>query len=79
MAKSNRMSSNQARYICFVADHPGCCVADVNRRCRHNPQAGHKWVYDGVARLVRRGLLKARYSGNRKLLYTPEAYPVMVA
>lgn len=55
---NKRISANQARYIAFVAANPGCSTADVDRACRWNSRAGHKWVYDGVNRLVRRGLVK---------------------
>jgi hypothetical protein len=75
----NRISRNQSRYVNFVSSNPGCCIADVDRACRHNPQAGHRWVYDGVSRLIHRGLLKAYRDGSRKMLYTPEAYAAMSA
>lgn len=63
------MSPAQREYLHFVREHPGCCVADVDRACRYNPQAGHKWVYDGVSRLVRRCVLVAVKDGARKRLY----------
>lgn len=63
------MSANQASYVRYVAEHPGCSVAQVDRACRVNPQAGHRWVYDGVARLVRRGLLCRIWLGARWALY----------
>ena len=63
-----RMSYNQRLYVEFVRQNPGCTIAAVNRACKHNPLAGHKWVYDGVARLVRRGILVATGSKSRKSL-----------
>jgi len=63
-----RMSSNQTAYVRFVAANPGCSTADVDRACRWNPRAGHKWVYDGINRLLRRGLLRrgpVRAESNR--------------
>jgi hypothetical protein len=55
---SRRMSAAQRGYIAFVAANPGVSTAEVDRACRRNPHAGHKWVYDGVKRLVRRKFLK---------------------
>jgi hypothetical protein len=63
-----QMSAAQHAYAAYVAQHPGCCVAEVDRACRRNPRAGHRWVYDGVSRLIRHGVLAAHYRGNRKLL-----------
>ena len=70
---TSRISGHQARYIEYVEAHPGCSVADVDRACRCNPRAGHRWVYDGVSRLVRRGLLRAVRVGARKCLFVPGA------
>ncbi len=68
------MSYNQSRYLEYVADHPGCCVADVDRACRRNPQAGHQWVYDGIARLIKQQALRAEFKGSRKTLFViPDA------
>jgi len=57
MRTSSQLSRNQWSYLSYIAAHPGCCAADVDRACRRNPNAGHKWVYDSVARLRRRGFL----------------------
>jgi hypothetical protein len=54
----NGMSHGQRAYVEYVRRHPGCCAADVDRACRWNPQAGHKWIYDSVGRLLRRGFLR---------------------
>jgi hypothetical protein len=54
---SKRTSSNQKVYLAYIASHPGCSIADVNRACKHNPRAGHKWIYDSVGRLIRRGFV----------------------
>lgn len=64
-----QMSGAQHGYAAYVAANPGCCVADVDRACRRNPRAGHKWVYDGVARLVREGVLRAEHRGREKRLF----------
>lgn len=66
-------SPAQRSYIAYIAANAGCCVADVDRACRRNPDAGHKWVYDGVARLVRRGIVRSEWVGSRKTLYVVEA------
>jgi hypothetical protein len=72
---SARMSIYQASYVEYVAANPGCCIADVDRACRMNPLAGHRWVYDGVARLRKRGILRSEIGpGGRVLLY-----PVKIA
>lgn len=55
---ANNISTNQAAYLRFIAAHPGCTTADVDRACRYNARAGHKWVYDGVGRLMRRGFVQ---------------------
>lgn len=69
---SNRISPNQRSYLEFIAraDDTGreVCIADVDRACRRNPNAGHKWVYDGVGRLVRRGFVHVEQRGPRKIL-----------
>ncbi len=67
-----RLSIHQQRYINYVRDHPYCCAADINRHCKSNPQAGHRWVYNGVKRLVRRGLLIATCQGSKVLLRLPD-------
>lgn len=68
-----RLSAHQRAYIEYVRTHPGCCVADVDRACRVNPSAGARWVYDGVKRLVRRGILRsATGPGGRVLLYVED-------
>lgn len=64
-----QMSLNQHAYLSYVRKHPGCCIADVDRACRLNPYAGHKWVYDGVARLIRQGALSSVRIGNRVTLF----------
>lgn len=68
-----RASAAQRTYVQYIAAHPGCYVAEVDRACRRNPAAGHKWVYDGVSRLVRRGILRAEWRGPRKCLWVAES------
>lgn len=51
------ISPYQKNYLKFIKNNPGVSTADVNRACKVNPQAGHMWVYDGVKRLIRRGML----------------------
>ncbi len=64
-----QMSLNQHAYLAYVREHPGCCIADVDRACRVNPNAGHRWVYDGVDRLIRHGVLSTgKGIGNRVTL-----------
>ena len=58
MTKSNRISSNQAVYLSYIHNNPGCSTADVVRACKWNPRAGHKWIYDSVTRLYRRGFVE---------------------
>lgn len=65
---TTRISRNQARYIAYVSTHPGCSIADVDRACRRNPRAGHKWVYDGVNRLIGRGIMLRAWIGGRTSL-----------
>lgn len=64
----SQMSSYQHSYCRYVAAHPGCSIADVERACKSNPLAGHRWVYDGVNRLIRHGVLSRTWSGNRTVL-----------
>ncbi len=64
-----QMSNNQRSYLSYVRNHPGCCVADVDRACRLNPAAGHMWVYAGVSRLIQQGALQAKFVGTRKRLW----------
>lgn len=72
MRTTTRVSTNQSRYLSFIAAHPGCSIADVDRACRRNPRAGHKWVYDGVNRLIDRGLVQRSYAAGRTVLSIPE-------
>lgn len=70
---SRRVSINQQNYLAYIAAHPGCCTMDVVRACRYNPQAGHKWIYDGVRRLIRRGFLRTEQGkGNRAALFVAQ-------
>jgi hypothetical protein len=67
-----RVSFAQMEYLQYVGAHPGCCVADVDRACRHDRNAGHYWVYASVRRLVRRGLLSSEPEpGGRVVLRLP--------
>jgi len=69
-----RVTANQLEYLQYVSRNPGCCIADVDRACRRDTLAGHKWVYDSVRRLRRRGLLVAvPGTGNRVTLHLPTA------
>jgi hypothetical protein len=63
-----RVSHNQARYLDYIAAHPGCSIADVDRACRINRLAGHKWVYDGVKRLIARGIVRTEQKGGKHSL-----------
>lgn len=72
MAKHNRVSPAQASYLGYVESHPGCCIMDVVRACKRNPVAGHKWIYDGVGRLIRRRLLFDLHQGTRHLLFATQ-------
>lgn len=67
-----QMSAAQHGYVAYVAAHPGCSIADVDRACRRNPQAGHKWVYDGVNRLVSHRVLRKEWHFGRAALYVVE-------
>lgn len=68
-----QMSRWQHRYAGYISSHPGCCAADVNRACKANSLAGHKWVYDGIRRLIRAGVLRSeRGAGGRRLLFVVE-------
>lgn len=53
-----RISAQQVAYLVYVQHNPGCTAADITRDCKHNPEAGHKWIYDSVNRLKRRGFLR---------------------
>jgi hypothetical protein len=50
-------SRDQKQYLAYIAANPGCSTADVVRACRRNPEAGHRWIYDSIDRLLRRGLV----------------------
>lgn len=68
-----RMSHYQKAYVEYISKHPGCSKADVDRACRVNPMAGHCHVYDGVTRLVRRGIIiQQKGEGNRCALYVAD-------
>lgn len=65
-----QMSNHQHRYLNYVAANPGCSIADVVRACRWNPNAGKKWIYEGVHRLARQGVLRlVRAPKGSKTLY----------
>lgn len=38
----------------FIKANPGCCAADVDR-ARRTARGGHKWMYNTIERLVKRG------------------------
>ena len=63
-----RTSRNQKMYIEFIVRNPGCSISDVDRACRINRRAGHKWIYDSVNRLIRRRLVDRTYDGQRTVL-----------
>lgn len=67
---TNRISSQQACVLSFIANNPGCAVADV-RRFEWSGR-GHAASYDRVKRLLRRGLIEDRSPSNKKALYLTE-------
>ena len=63
-----RMSQYQKDYMAFIEANPGCSAGDVARACKWNPRAGNKWIYDGLWRLRKRGLIvegEIRAESNR--------------
>ena len=64
-----QMSAWQHDYLRYIAAHPGCCAAEVDRACRCNPVAGHRWVYEGIRRLAENGALLREKAGAKFLLY----------
>ncbi len=71
MRHYQQMSGNQIAYLAYISDHPGCCIMDVVRACKRNPDAGHIWIYDGVHRLERQGVVRIEYrSDGRTKLYS---------
>jgi len=67
-----RVSFAQLEYLQFVAQHPGCCIADVDRACRRDRTAGHFWIYASIRRLRKRGLLYSEPGpGGRVILRLP--------
>lgn len=75
--KHNMISYYQSEYMEYIRNNPGCIIADVDRACRHNPYAGHKWVYDGVSRLRRRGFLREEIKGGKVHLFLSEKAEVL--
>lgn len=70
---TNRISSQQDYVLTFVANNPGCSVADV---CRAEwGGRGHYASYERVKRLLRRGFLEDRSSSNTKELYVTDTAP----
>ena len=67
-----QMSTYQHSYLNYVRENPGCIIADVVRGCKCNPQAGHKWVYDGVHRLIRHGVLRCEKRHFKVYLFVNE-------
>jgi predicted transcriptional regulator len=54
--------------LAYIASHPGCCTAEVDRACR-TARGGHKWMYEVVGRLIRRGLVRTVANGARADLF----------
>ena len=52
-----QMSKHQETYVDYILAHPGCAKMDVNNACKINCLAGHKWVYDGINRLIAQGIV----------------------
>ena len=67
------LSHHQRCYVDYIRANPGCSMADVCRACKVNPRAGHKWIYDGLTRLIRRGIVYTQPSltdRRRRRLFT---------
>jgi hypothetical protein len=64
-----QMSAAQQSYIQYILENGGCSKADVDKACRQNPMAGHKWVYDGISRLQQQGYVQDLGKTNRTELY----------
>lgn len=67
-----QMSEHQERYIDFIKEYPGCSMADVTRACKSNPNAGHKWVYDGIHRLELQGMVVDKGAVAKSKLFLTE-------
>lgn len=48
----------------YVAAHPGCCAAEVDRACR-TARGGHQWMYAAIVRCARAGYLTRTRAGRR--------------
>lgn len=64
-----QMSRNQEFYLDYIRENPGCSKADVDRACRVKWEAGHRWVYDGVGRLIEQRVVTTEFYGGRHHLY----------
>lgn len=65
-----RIGHRQDKVLNFVANHPGCCAADVDRATNsHVVDHAHAVTYDAVRRLIARGLLRTQKAGSRVKLF----------
>lgn len=65
-------SRNQKRYLSYIRNNPGCSIADINRNCKINHLAGHRWIYDSVNRLIKRKLVNKTWVGGKTSLTIKE-------
>ncbi len=66
-------SHYQKSYLSYIENNPGCSIADVVRACKVNPRAGHCYIYDGVNRLVKRGMIKKTWKNGKTSLTITES------
>jgi|HubBroStandDraft_6_1064221.scaffolds.fasta_scaffold407208_3 hypothetical protein len=65
MKTSKRIGPAGKIALAYIASHPGCCAAEVDRAVR-TARKGHKWMYNTIARLVKNGYVHKLPSHDRR-------------
>jgi predicted transcriptional regulator len=63
-------TAGQTAYA-YIASHPGCCTAEVDRAVR-TARGGHQWMYATVDRLIKARLVRTERRGSRANLFVTE-------
>lgn len=73
MSKNNRFTENQRAILDFVRDNPGVHIAHAQRALEGEGvvygRGHHRFFYNAIERLERRGLIEKKSDGAKRRLY----------
>lgn len=73
MNKNNRLSDRQLAILNFIRDNPGAHIAHAHRSLEGMGvvygRGHHRFFYNAVERLERRGLIEKKDDGAKRRLY----------